>query len=139
MPSFEPAHIAGLAGSAFFAILFLQSGIDKVADREGNLGWMEPHFARSPLKGLVPLLLSVLTMFELGSGLLCAGACAFLLFPLAGFAWLPTAAMAAVLATLLMLFLGQRLAKDYVGAASLAAYFAAALLTLIALPWTPAP
>jgi len=51
--------------SAFLAILFLQSGIDKVVDRRGNLEWLTGHFAKSPLAGLVPLMLSVLTLFEL--------------------------------------------------------------------------
>ena len=41
--------------SAFLAILFLQSGIDKVVDRRGNLEWLEGHFAKSPLAGIVPL------------------------------------------------------------------------------------
>ena len=35
--------------SAFLAILFLQSGIDKVVDRRGNLEWLTGHFAKSPL------------------------------------------------------------------------------------------
>ena len=42
--------------SAFLAILFLQSGIDKVVDRRGNLEWLKGHFAKSPLAGMVPLL-----------------------------------------------------------------------------------
>ena len=40
--------------SAFLAILFLQSGIDKVVDRRGNLEWLKGHFAKSPLAGMVP-------------------------------------------------------------------------------------
>ena len=40
--------------SLFLAILFLQSGIDKVVDRRGNLEWLKGHFAKSPLAGMVP-------------------------------------------------------------------------------------
>ena len=54
--------IAKILPCAFFAVLFLQSGVDKVVDRKGNLAWMEPHFESSPFKGLVPMLLSVLTL-----------------------------------------------------------------------------
>jgi hypothetical protein len=35
--------------SAFLAILFLQSGIDKIVDRRGNFEWLKGHFAKSPL------------------------------------------------------------------------------------------
>ena len=28
----------------FLAILFIQSGIDKVIDKEGNLSWLKSHF-----------------------------------------------------------------------------------------------
>jgi len=42
----QPFHISAGAiylmqifGSAFLAILFLQSGIDKIIDRRGNLEW----------------------------------------------------------------------------------------------------
>ena len=55
---------------AFFAILFLQSGIDKVTDRKGNLEWLTGHFSKSPIADHVPLLLSVLTGMELLAGAL---------------------------------------------------------------------
>lgn len=114
----------------FFAVLFLQSGLDKVFDRKGNLAWMTPHFEKSPFRGKVPLFLSMLTVLEVGTGLANTLGLAGLLFDfssdfaryglwLAGF-------------TLLCLFAGQRLAKDYAGAASLAGYFAAALIGIIA-------
>ena len=45
--------------SAFLAILFLQSGIDKVVDRHGNLDFLKGHFAKSPLAGSVPAMVFV--------------------------------------------------------------------------------
>lgn len=121
--------IGKIAVCAFFAVLFLQSGADKVSDRTGNLSWMVPHFERSPFKTAVPLLLTVLTVCELACGVLSLVAIpAFFVPALSGIGgW----AMSAVLATLLMLFAGQRLAKDYVGAASLAGYFAVAVLGIM--------
>lgn len=108
---------------AFFAILFLQSGIDKVTDRQGNLDWLTGHFSKSPLANQVPLLLSVITGMELLSGALC-GVSALLIFFVGpkGFP-LPFIAMALVMLTLLALFTGQRLAKDYTGAAGIVPYF----------------
>src|SRR5438270_8884740 len=59
-----------ILASAFLAILFLQSGIDKIVDRQGNLEWLKSHFAKSPLAGTVPLLFAVLTIIEVAAGLL---------------------------------------------------------------------
>src|SRR5207253_7531632 len=56
--------------SAFLAILFLQSGIDKIVDRRGNLEWLKGHFAKSPLGGFVPLLFAALTIIEVAAGVL---------------------------------------------------------------------
>src|SRR6266568_3472639 len=56
--------------SAFLTILFLQSGIDKIVDRQGNLEWLKGHFAKSPLAGLVPLLFGILSVVEVLAGVL---------------------------------------------------------------------
>jgi hypothetical protein len=114
--------------SAFLAILFLQSGIDKVVDRRGNLEWLKGHFAKSPLAGLVPLMLSVLTLFELAAGGLSAVGCVLILVLRGSTLAFYGAVIAAI--SLTALFLGQRVAKDYPGAAILVPYF---LLTLVAI------
>ena len=107
--------------SGFFAILFLQSGIDKIMDRRGNLDWLTGHFAKSPLAGAVPLLLGVITILELASGALSAIGCVMVLLRHDS----TIAFYGVVLAglTLLALFFGQRMAKEYPGAASLVPYF----------------
>src|SRR5438552_15544611 len=61
--------------SAFLAILFLQSGIDKVVDRRGNLEWLKGHFAKSPLAGIVPVMVTVITILEIAAGPLSAAGC----------------------------------------------------------------
>ena len=48
--------------SLFLAILFLHSGMDKVMDWRGNLGYLQPHFAKSPLASVVPAILLILTL-----------------------------------------------------------------------------
>jgi hypothetical protein len=114
--------------SAFLAILFLQSGIDKIIDRRGNLEWLNGHFAKSPLAGMVPLMVLVITLLELASGALSAIGCALIIFSRESTLAFYGAIIAAV--SILALFFGQRMAKDYAGAATLVPYF---LLTLSAI------
>jgi uncharacterized membrane protein YphA (DoxX/SURF4 family) len=66
--------------AAFLAILFLQSGIDKIVDQRGNLEWLKGHFAKSPLARFVPALLLVLTVLEISAGALSAIGCIMIIF-----------------------------------------------------------
>src|SRR6516162_4074492 len=75
----QAIYLMQIFTAAFLAILFLQSGIDKVIDRRGNLEWLTGHFAKSPLAGMVPLLLSIITVLELSAGALSAIGCAMVL------------------------------------------------------------
>lgn len=117
--------------SAFIATLFLQSGIDKILDRKGNLDWLTGHFARSPLANMVPLLLSVITVMELAAGALSAIGCVMVLLRHDS----TIAFYGAVLAglALLALFFGQRMAKEYPGAAALVPYFLVVIAGVISL------
>lgn len=111
--------------AAFLAVLFLQSGLDKIFDRSGNLEWLKGHFAKSPLADFVPFLLSTVTVVELAAGAFSALGALWLFFG-GGDGPALIGAMLSGLA-LLMLFFGQRLAKDYAGAAVLVPYFLLAL------------
>lgn len=118
-------YILQILVSAFLAILFLQSGIDKIVDRRGNRAYLEQHFAKSPLASTVGPMLAVITILEVSAGALSGVGCALLLL-----AHDPTVAyLGAVVAgiNLTALFFGQRVAKDYVGAAALVPYFLLAL------------
>src|SRR6476660_2463776 len=115
--------------SAFFAILFLQSGVDKVIDRRGNLEWLTGHFAKSPLAALVPLLLGIITVMELSTGALSAIGCVLFLVRHDASVGFYGVALAGL--TLLALFFGQRMAKEYPGAASLVPYFLVVIAGLI--------
>ncbi len=117
--------------SAFFAILFLQSGIDKVVDRRGNLEWLTGHFANSPLAGIVPLLLGVITLMELAAGALSAIGCVMILIRHDSTIAFYGAIVAGLV--LLALFFGQRMAKEYPGAASLVPYFLVVIAAIISL------
>src|SRR5881392_3410589 len=76
LPTFAGAiYLMQIIASAFLAILFLQSGIDKVVDRRGNLEWLKEHFAKSPLAGVVPAMVTTITILELAAGTLSAIGC----------------------------------------------------------------
>jgi uncharacterized membrane protein YphA (DoxX/SURF4 family) len=117
--------------SIFFAILFLQSGVDKIVDRRGSLEWLTGHFAKSPLAGFVPLLLLIITLIELGAGILSALGLLQLLLSHESTVAFYGACMSAI--AILSLFLGQRMAKDYPGAAILVPYFLLALSAMFLL------
>jgi uncharacterized membrane protein YphA (DoxX/SURF4 family) len=114
--------------SAFLAILFLQSGIDKIVDRRGNLEFLRGHFAKSPLAGMVPLLVTLVTILEVSAGILNAIGCLVILVTHNSAIAFYGAVISAV--SILALFFGQRMAKDYAGAAVLVPYF---LLCLVAM------
>jgi hypothetical protein len=114
--------------SAFLAILFLQSGIDKVVDRRGNLEWLKGHFAKSPLAGMVPMMVAAITVLEIAAGAFSAVGCAMIILNRGSALAFYGAAIAAL--SIIALFFGQRMAKDYAGAATLVPYF---LLTLAGL------
>ena len=56
----------------FLIITFFQSGIDKIIDWKGNLGWLQGHFMDTPLKGLVPFLLATILLAEVIAAVLCS-------------------------------------------------------------------
>jgi diacylglycerol kinase len=121
-------YLMQVFSSAFLAILFLQSGIDKVVDRRGNLEWLKGHFAKSPLSGVVPALVTTLTILEVAAGALSAIGC-LVIIVLRDSTFAFYGALISAIA-ILALFFGQRMAKDYAGAAVLVPYF---LLTLVAI------
>lgn len=115
----------------FLIITFLQSGIDKVKDWKGNLSWLIGHFSKSPFKNSVPLLLGILTVTEILAGLLClVGLVHLLLHDNKSFALY--GALVSCLA-LLMLFLGQRINKDYEGAKTIVIYLVPTVFLLFLL------
>src|SRR5438477_10430087 len=65
--------------SAILAVLFLQSGLDKVIDRKGNRAYLDEHFANSPLAGTVGPMFFVITILEVTAGALSGVGCILLL------------------------------------------------------------
>jgi hypothetical protein len=114
--------------AAFLAILFLQSSIDKIFDWRGNLEFVRGHFAKSPLARVVTPMFGLLAILELAAGILTALGCLLIVVQGDTTVALNGAFIAAIAIT--ALFFGQRMAKDYAGAAILVPYF---LLTLVAI------
>ena len=121
-------YLLQIFGSAFLAILFLQSGIDKVIDHRGNVEWLKGHFAKSPLGGVVPILLTAITILEVAAGALSAIGCIMLIVSRETTVAFYGAVISAVV--IIALFFGQRMAKEYAGAAVLVPYFLLALAAI---------
>lgn len=122
------ATLLQLLLTLFVAILFLQSGLDKVFNYKGEQAFYKEHFKKTFLKPTVPLLMPTITIAELAAGVFCGIGVFTLLFtgnPDMGFIGMLLGAL-----SILMLFFGQRVAKDFGGAASLVPYF---LLTIVGL------
>ena len=117
----EPWTAAQVLTAAMLAICFLQSGIDKIVDFKGNLAWLTGHFAKSPLAGQVAPMLVVVTVLECAAGLLCA--IGFVQIALDGSRTIALYGAELAALNIVMLFFGQRVAKDYAGAATLVTYF----------------
>ena len=119
------AYILQILVSAFLAVLFLQSGIDKIVDRRGNRAYLEQHFAKSPLAGTVGPMFAVITLLEISAGALSGMGCVVLILTHDSMVAYLGAVVGAI--NLVALFFGQRVAKDYVGAAALVPYFLLAI------------
>tara|TARA_R110002051_G_scaffold73135_1_gene132637 strand:- start:5337 stop:5735 length:399 start_codon:yes stop_codon:yes gene_type:complete len=115
----------------FLIITFLQSGIDKISDWNGNVSWLKEHFSATPFKNIVPLLVGIILIAEVIAGLLCIAG----IYELIVNGQTPFALYGAILScvTLLMLLFGQRIAKDYEGAKTIVIYFIPTILLVFLL------
>jgi len=114
-------NLPALFGALLVAILFIQSGLDKVFDWKGNLEWLTGHFSKTFLRVTVPPMLATITLMELATGFLSA--VGIIYFFVAGSTVLIFYASILGAASIVALFFGQRVAKDYAGAAVLIPYF----------------
>ena len=115
----------------FFTILFLQSGLDKIFNWNTELNWIKEHFSKTIFRSQVPVLLFTLTLLEVITAIFCLLSLVHLITPI--YEYLPFWGLFFSSCTLLSLFFGQRLAKDYQGAISIAIYFIINLLGLLIL------
>lgn len=114
--------------SLFIAILFIQSGVDKVINWKGEKEFYTSHFKKSILNGTVPVLMPVITISELAAGFLSG--IGLIIYLTGGSPNLAFLGMLLANISIIQLFFGQRLAKDFAGAASLVPYFLISLAGL---------
>ncbi|MGB7202119.1 MAG: hypothetical protein WBD16_07610 [Pyrinomonadaceae bacterium] len=114
-------NLPALLCALFVAILFIQSGLDKVFDWKGNMTWLTGHFSKSFLAPFVTPMLATITVMEVATGLLSAGGIIYFLAT----GSLSLIFYASIIGTVSItaLFFGQRIAKDYDGAAVLVPHF----------------
>lgn len=116
-----PISFAQIITSLFLAILFLQSGLDKAFNFADNFSWLQGHFSKTVFRGQVKSMLVCITITEVLAGAVALiGAAQCLIAGQKTFA-IYGAQLAAL--DILLLFFGQRIAKDYAGAAALVPYF----------------
>jgi len=105
----------------FLAITFLQSGIDKISDWNGNLSFLKEHFSKTFLRKSVPLMLGIILFGEIIVGFLSIiGVIQIYISEVTTIGFYASVIAAKILLALLF---GQRVAKDYAGAMTIAVYF----------------
>ena len=127
--NFNNIEIAQILVSIFFSIVFFQSSIDKINDRQGNLRFFNNHFKGTFFQNYTSMSLNLLALLEITSAFLCfLGVFYKLLYHDSIFIYYGLILIAIVLLSLL---LGQRLAKDYAGAADITIYFILCIVTIL--------
>ena len=127
--NFNAIEIVQILSSIFFAIVFFQSGIDKVIDRKGNINFFENHFKNTLFHKIHAGALTTLMISELIAASLCAYACIYsIVYRNTDFIFYGLLVTSFVLLSLL---LGQRIAKDYIGAADITIYFILCIITIM--------
>ena len=127
--NFNAIEIVQILSSIFFAIVFFQSGIDKVIDRKGNINFFENHFKNTLFHKIHAQALTALMLLELIAASLCAYGCIYsIVYKNTDFIFYGLLVTSFILLSLL---LGQRIAKDYVGAADITIYFILCVITII--------
>ena len=127
--NFNAIEIVQILSSIFFAIVFFQSGIDKIIDRKGNLNFFENHFKNTLFHKIYTHALTALMLLELIAAILCAYGCIYsIVYKDTGFIFYGLLVTSFVLLSLL---LGQRIAKDYIGAADITIYFILCIISIM--------
>ena len=121
-----PEKIVFLFVLAFFFIVFIQSGLDKIFDYNGNLAFLKDLLKIYFSTPLITFALILVTIFELISGILCLIGIVDFIFNKSNFIGL-LGLIIGSLALLILLF-GQRVSKNYDGAKTIAIYFILAMI-----------
>ena len=131
IPFRGPMELCQIFIAIFLFIAFFQSGLDKIIDRKGNLDFLKAHFSNSPLIKIIPIMLLILTFLEI-IGSLMLGYGVYYAFVNRSTLWI-FYGFVVIAITIIILFAGQRIAKDYLGAADLVPYFILIMLGIMSM------
>ena len=127
----DPLVLCQILIAVFLIVVFLQSSVDKIFERNSNLAFFQSHFSETILRHYTSYLLTIVTIFELiGAlaltyGVYYAFAAKTTLWIFYGFVILAI--------TIIFLLIGQRIAKDYTAAAQLVPYFILIMLGIMSM------
>ena len=127
----DPLVLCQILIALFLIVVFLQSSLDKIFERNSNLAFFQSHFSETILRHFTSYLLTIITIFELiGAlaliyGVYYAFAAKTTLWIFYGFVILAI--------TIIFLLIGQRIAKDYVAASQLVPYFILIMLGIMSM------
>ena len=131
IPFKGPMELCQIFIAIFIFIAFFQSGLDKVIDKKGNLDFLKAHFSESPVVKIIPIMLLILTFLEI-IGSLMLGYGVYYAFVNRSTLWI-FYGFVVIAITIIILFAGQRIAKDYLGAADLVPYFILIMLGIMSM------
>lgn len=112
----------------FLAITFITSAHDKIFHWNDTISWLKEHLGKTILKKFVPISLGIVLFLELIAGLFSIIGCLEIYINGGRMFGFYGAVFSCI--SLLFLLLGQRLAKDYDGARTIAIYFIPAILAV---------
>ena len=121
-------HITEIILLLFLAITFLQSGLDKILDWKGNIGWLKEHFSKTFMGKIVEINVAIILVIETVAGILAILGIYQLIVNDNATLGFYAAILSAI--TLLLLLFGQRVAKDYDGARTIVIYLIPTIFAL---------
>ena len=127
----NPLFLCQVLIAVLMSICFIQSGLDKIIDRKGNLEYFYKHFKNTPIKHITGFCLTFITFVELTGGLLCAIGVPYAFIE--SDITLIASGLIILSLNIILLFAGQRIAKDYAGAADLVPYFILVMLGIMSM------
>ena len=117
----EPTIINVILILSFFSIVFIQSGLDKVFNKKGNLSFLYDLLGKVFSKSLIIVAFYSITLLEVASGFLCLiGVFEVFLYGSSALGY--WGLIVGALALLILLF-GQRMSQNYDGAKTITIYF----------------
>lgn len=117
----------------FWSITFIESALSKIFDLNGNIGYFSSVLSNTFLKNMAVPIFYFILILELASGLSAFASLIALFIDVKICIEIGTLSIGLCCFTVICLFTGQRLAKDYAGASGIVGYFVAGIFSMVAL------